>query len=73
MKDGLDKLADEFYSDQQAVRKIWSFQEDIYKGTDFADKYQHLMNKKNFTRLSNAETIAVAASVFDTSVNIAIR
>lgn len=67
----LDKLADDFIQINKQLEKYGVFKKISIKVTDFADKYQHLMNKKNFTRLSNAETIAVAASVFDTSVNIA--
>ena len=41
------------------------------KVSDFANKYQNLMNKKNFTGLKNSTSITIASSVLVTGLDVA--
>ena len=66
----LSKLADDWLEVTQKINQYGIVSKFSVKVTDFADKYQHLMNKKNFTGLSNQKTISVATTIFSTGINV---
>jgi hypothetical protein len=67
----INKLTEDWLAVTQKINDYGIVSKFSVKVTDFADKYQHLMNKKNFTGLKNSTTISVATTVFSTGVNIA--